>query len=194
MIYYDLTDLEESKSTDEIHLCAKDLFPENGVNYAFGFEEAKKNRRKPPIFSGEFVKGRIPAYLFPDEWAYNFNGLGDVCIRDLTCCAAVLVYTTDDDGNPILIEAGHAQGGIISDDNIKSVSEGEAVYVVFATPTLKVGDTTGYEDSINKMAEAWGTQTICVIEGFPSPGSVYANGLGVFSCAKDPNSSASQNA
>lgn len=102
-----------------------------------------------------------------------------VVLAGLCSCAAVLFYSNDG-GNYNMIGAYHASGGAIEDGILAQF--GEANAAIYATPCLPRSDDPdhkGYKDykgEIDKLARKYGTENVCIIDGFND--AVVANRIG----------------
>lgn len=84
--------------------------------------------------------------------------------QHLTCCAAVLFYAENSEKNQQLF-AFHAKGGEIKADTFDGLEivEGiNVIRVIYATPLLL--EDNG--DSVDVLADIFGTEKICIIDGF----------------------------
>lgn len=112
------------------------------------------------------------------DWIFDLYGTKSVMFNALTCCAAVLIYAKDWNGDLKLFAAGHPEGGVIDDRVLTCIQKGmidknvynfiqneEVVYVVYATQSIEE-DYSDYESSIEKLADWCGTNKLCVIDGF----------------------------
>ena len=108
----------------------------------------------------------------------NFDGAH---VWGLTCCAAVMFYEVINGGQPELFLAYHAPAGHIEEGDIRNIDAGSVTYVVYATPTFHSDTIQGYKNSVGVLANKFGTDKICLIDGLDR-GEVFTDKAGGFVC------------
>lgn len=108
----------------------------------------------------------------------NYDG---VRVWGLTCCAAVMFYEDINGGQPELFTAYHAPGGYIEEGDISNIDKDSVTYVVYATPILNTEKIEKYKNSVEVLANKFGTDKICLIDGF-NRGEVFTDKAGGFVC------------
>lgn len=182
MICYDLGNIGG-------YVSIMDMFNVPEKDLRNNFNDARKLKDRPLQRYNDIMFNPSRPLLEQGKWCSNI--LNDAMVFGLEGCAAVFIYTYGSDNKPKLSVAGHPPGGFVYEEKIEFLKDGfcngnEVFCVVYATPTLAVGNTQSYEASIQLLADRCsikeegvdGTTKICVIDGFPLMSSVSANSDG----------------